>query len=237
MEMDDIAAHLRSGRLLLGKWQQLAIKPLWILLKYFSPSSLSSKPTCPSGPLRARGFYRLPVFAWKSSTAHHGDACDVCLVLVESFSHWSQAGTRAGLHPPRGFFLLWLIVGSKSCPYTWWCWKVMFYSLPLGTSLMAQMVKKKKKKKICQPCRRPQFKPWVRKIPWRREWKPTAVFLPGEFHGQKRLEGYNPWGHRVRHDWVTNTLETSRTSRLPWKTPLLSPISCNQCEFPEKVGG
>ena len=76
----------------------------------------------------------------------------------------------------------------------------MFYSLPLGTSLMAQMVKKKKKKKICQPCRRPQFKPWVRKIPWRREWKPTAVFLPGEFHGQKRLEGYNPWGHRVRHD-------------------------------------
>ena len=147
MEMDDIAAHLRSGRLLLGKWQQLAIKPLWILLKYFSPSSLSSKPTCPSGPLRARGCYRLPVFAWKSSTAHHGDACDVCLVLVESFSHWSQAGTRAGLHPPRGFFLLWLIVGSKSCPYTWWCWKVMFYSLPLGTSLMAQMVKKKKKKK------------------------------------------------------------------------------------------
>ena len=31
------------------------------------------------------------------------------------------------------------------------------------------------------------------------------VFLPGEFHGQRSLEGYRPWGHRVGHDWVTNT--------------------------------
>ena len=30
---------------------------------------------------------------------------------------------------------------------------------------------------------------WVGKIPWRREWLPTPVFLPGEFHGQ-----YSPWG-------------------------------------------
>ena len=26
------------------------------------------------------------------------------------------------------------------------------------------------------------FDPWFRKIPWRREWPPTPVFLPGEFH-------------------------------------------------------
>ena len=32
--------------------------------------------------------------------------------------------------------------------------------------------------------------PWVRKIPWRREWLPTPVFLPGEFHGQRSLAGY-----------------------------------------------
>ena len=31
------------------------------------------------------------------------------------------------------------------------------------------------------------FDPWVRKIPWRREWQPTSVFLPEEFHGQKSL--------------------------------------------------
>ena len=31
------------------------------------------------------------------------------------------------------------------------------------------------------PCRTPRFDPWVGKIPWRREWQPTPVFLPGEF--------------------------------------------------------
>ena len=31
------------------------------------------------------------------------------------------------------------------------------------------------------------------------------VFLPGEFHGQRSLEGCNPWGHRVERDCVTNT--------------------------------
>ena len=34
--------------------------------------------------------------------------------------------------------------------------------------------------------------PWVRKIPWRREWLPTPVFLPGESHGQRSLEGRGP---------------------------------------------
>ena len=43
-------------------------------------------------------------------------------------------------------------------------------------------------------CRRPGFDPWVGKIPWRREWLPTPVFLPGEFHGQRSLVGYGPWG-------------------------------------------
>ena len=36
--------------------------------------------------------------------------------------------------------------------------------------------------------------PWVGKISWRREWLPTPVFLPGEFHGPKSLVGYSPWG-------------------------------------------
>ena len=37
------------------------------------------------------------------------------------------------------------------------------------------------------------FDPWVEKIPWSREWQPTPVFLPGEFHGQGSLaEGYSP---------------------------------------------
>ena len=36
--------------------------------------------------------------------------------------------------------------------------------------------------------------PRVGKIPWRRKWQPTRVFLPGKFHGQRRLVGYSPWG-------------------------------------------
>ena len=49
-------------------------------------------------------------------------------------------------------------------------------------------------------CRRPRFDPRVEKIPWRRKWLPTPVFLPGEFHGQRSLAGYSPWGCRVGHD-------------------------------------
>ena len=40
------------------------------------------------------------------------------------------------------------------------------------------------------------FNPWVRKIPWRRIWQPTPVFLPGKFHGQKSQVGYSPRGHK-----------------------------------------
>ena len=41
-----------------------------------------------------------------------------------------------------------------------------------------------------------QVDPWVGKIPWRRKWQPTPVFLPGEFHGQRTLAGYSPWGRK-----------------------------------------
>ena len=54
------------------------------------------------------------------------------------------------------------------------------------------------KEPICQ-CRRCQihgFDPWVGNIPWRRKWKPTPVFLPGESHGQRSLGGYSPRGHK-----------------------------------------
>ena len=37
---------------------------------------------------------------------------------------------------------------------------------------------------------------WVGKLPWRREWQPTPVFLPGEFHEQRSLAGHSPWGHK-----------------------------------------
>ena len=57
---------------------------------------------------------------------------------------------------------------------------------------------------MCLQCRRPGFDPWVGKIPWRRKWQPTPVFLPGKSYGQRRLVGYSPWSHkRVGHNLVT----------------------------------
>ena len=40
------------------------------------------------------------------------------------------------------------------------------------------------------------FDPWVEKIPWRRAWQPTPVFLSGESHGQRSLAGFSPWGRK-----------------------------------------
>ena len=45
------------------------------------------------------------------------------------------------------------------------------------------------KKSACN-AQRLGFDPWVGKIPWKRAWQPTPVFLPGESHGQKSLVGY-----------------------------------------------
>ena len=56
------------------------------------------------------------------------------------------------------------------------------------TSLVAQLVKPDT---MHLQCRRPGFDPWVGKIPWRREIRPTPVFWPGEFHGL-----YSPWGRQ-----------------------------------------
>ena len=48
--------------------------------------------------------------------------------------------------------------------------------------------------------RRSGFSPWVGKIPWRRKWVSTLVFLPREFYGQRSLMGYTPWGCK---EWDT----------------------------------
>ena len=46
----------------------------------------------------------------------------------------------------------------------------------------------------CRRHKRGRFDPWVGKIPWRRKWQHTPVFLPGKSHGQRSLA--------VRHNWV-----------------------------------
>ena len=67
-------------------------------------------------------------------------------------------------------------------------------------------------------CRRPQLDPWVRKIPWRREWLPTPVLLPEEFHRQRSQAGYlRKWKRKpLSHvqlfmtPWTIQSMEFSR---------------------------
>ena len=57
----------------------------------------------------------------------------------------------------------------------------------------------------------PRFNPWIGKIPQRRAWQPTPVFLPGESHGQRSLVGYSPQGHTELDTtmWLTLSLSPS----------------------------
>ena len=79
------------------------------------------------------------------------------------------------------------------------------------------------KESACQYRRhkRRGFDPWVGKIPWRRAWQPTPVFLPGESHGQGRLAGCSAW------------LAQSDTPEATWHTHLggrtSAPLLCFTC--------
>ena len=58
------------------------------------------------------------------------------------------------------------------------------------------------KESVCQSrsYRVRMFSPWVGKIPWRRKWQHTPVFLPGESQGERSLAGYSPQGCK---EWDT----------------------------------
>ena len=63
-----------------------------------------------------------------------------------------------------------------------------------------------RRQRIRRQCGRPRFHPWVGKIPWRRKWQPTPVFLPQKSRGRRSRRGYSPGGsQRVGHDRATNT--------------------------------
>ena len=56
-----------------------------------------------------------------------------------------------------------------------------------------------------------RFNPWVGKIPSRKKWQPTPVFLPGKSHGQRRLAGYSPYSCK---DWdMTEHTQANPKSR------------------------
>ena len=67
---------------------------------------------------------------------------------------------------------------------------------------------------------RPGFNPWVRTIPWKREWLLTPAFLLGEFHGQIILGVYSPWGQKEsgRTEQFSLTHSLKFNLRIPFDT-------------------
>ena len=79
------------------------------------------------------------------------------------------------------------------------------------------------------------FDPWVWKIPWRREWLPALVFLPGESHGQRSLVDYNPWGCKELDttQWLSTHTETLIRLHTCIKLLILAVILWDRyCYFP-----
>ena len=68
---------------------------------------------------------------------------------------------------------------------TWMCVVCMYMGFP-GVSV----------KNLPANASRHRFDLWVGTVPWRKKWLPTPVFLPGEFHRQRKLLGYSQWGYR-----------------------------------------
>ena len=105
-------------------------------------------------------------------------------IMSNGFLFFQQArvrdtGLRLYIHPA---------VGNHPPLICWYSVNRSGPRLGQGASLVAQTVKNLPR---CQRC---GFDPWVGKIPWRRKWQPTPVFLSGESCGQRSLEGYTVHG-------------------------------------------
>ena len=97
------------------------------------------------------------------------------------------------LENPRDMGAWWAAVYGVTQSWTRLKWlssssNIMYQGFPGGSTGKEHTCQWRKSKIL-------RFNIWVKKIPWRRKWHPTPVFLPGESHGQRSLAGYSPWGH------------------------------------------
>ena len=71
------------------------------------------------------------------------------------------------------------------------------------------------------------FDPWVGKVPWRRKWQPTPVFLRGKFHGQRSLASCSPWSRKG------SDMHTASGNSLKVKVKLTQScqILCNSMDY------
>ena len=147
-------------------------------------------------------------YIWWRTAAYHGLSTDVwlCLFIERLFLH-NQGfphlkSCRVG---HRDLQKLTAIAWPWTIYHCGQQVKQFLFMLLCFSTMSVELWWLHAKESACQ-CRRCRIDPWVWKIPWRRKWLPTPVFLSGESHGQRDLEGYSPWGHkRVKHNLMTTT--------------------------------
>ena len=81
------------------------------------------------------------------------------------------------------------------------------------------------KKSTCK-CKKCRFDPWVGKIPWRRKWQPTPVFLPGQFRGERSL---GDCSHAVAKSW-TWLSNWGTTKKLEWNVFHVNFVSVSEVQ-------
>ena len=109
---------------------------------------------------------------------------DLIKVPLPSYQNSFQFLSSQRFLPPLNFW------GNFCSQYIIYCCLYTLTGAPRGHS---------SKESVCNAWdvgSRCRFNPWVRKIPWRRKWQPTPVFLTGKFHGRRSVEGYSPWNHK-----------------------------------------
>ena len=93
------------------------------------------------------------------------------------------------------------------------CWPSSHGSQEGRRCFESQKYSFRNQESACQ-CRRPQFDPWVRKIPWGRERQPTPVWMPRKSQGQRSLVGCSPRGCK---ELDTRTQRCWEQELRPWQ--------------------
>ena len=100
-------------------------------------------------------------------------------------------------------------------------------NLVFGSSVFSKSNLKFSVHILLKPSMRPWFNPWVGKMPWRRTWQPTPIFLPRKSHGQRSLMGYSPWNHKQ----VNTTEQLTLSSLSPDTWIHISLFPCKELRF------
>ena len=94
-----------------------------------------------------------------------------------------------------------MITSFTSCTQVWSALVTFFLNLNLSQCNKTEVLSEERPDasstltiRLCRRQKRSELDPWVRKIPWRRAWQPTPVFLPEKSHGQRSPMGYSPRG-------------------------------------------